>query len=1626
MYITRNIFKIVFVYCPVLIVLLGLGAYVQKNINSITYNLPKTVSQGATEFFGVPCKVESITLTGATLTLKNISIKDRVGADMAQAEEVVLRLNPLFIKSGASPLKNIIIKKAHLSIYRIGDKWNFQFITDIFKKQNITPTDFRGPVIYITDSDVKIKDNITKYSDYLQDIDLRMDLRSQNHPSLSAGLSSDYIGRIIYSTAFDVPNHRAIIKADISQANLNAISKYTHLIPKNKYSDLINKSSVWGTLDGNVSLLIKNSAIADCRLKAQGKDINLSTPYGKIEKGNFYFEKDNNTYKVSANLSCFGTKAYIKGITDLSDPNSTNISLTAKNINPDSFRKHMPKDLKNLKGKGDLTANLTGSLNSPEIFLKFKGKDLYYEGLKLKSIAAKAHYKNTDFMCECEAKDFRSSVLTAKGTLKNINLKDIKKKNFKNITTDAHITARNINISSYIPFEGILNSDFSVKGKVTEPKISANISLAKGVLDFGSHVYKDIDIKCSLSTEKKKLTVKSGLIKGFYDTDIIFSGSVDSKINISASLFAGPINLEKIGKDFNTDIKGNVSLTSKFTKTENKIFSNGLVNISNFSYENQNFNHIQANYSITPYSITINRCTILDFPATFIFRGIISPDKYLVSQYDKEYFPEETENEQEENQTENVLDSAKEKYADFLSLISEPQKSDLYFCINADGKNFSNKNLLKHLNKEDNNIKAISDFSVILQGKYDMNTVRDLKGTGSINIESMDIYDNRFNNVFANISVNDNTVYLTDIHGDAVSFNVFDTNSFGTAEGECSYCITDGKLEGTLKVNNLSLSEYRDYIKEYASVFGMVQAECSLHGTVNKEIQDINCSVTSNIPILSINGKTYRNVKLNTEIKNSDLVSGDLIISKDNQSLTASLKDFSIKNRTIANLNVRADHISVNDMREIFYLSPFAKEPKTLKVLNSIPVITEGEINGTATCSGSVDSLNGSAVLWAEGINADFDRLESVKAELSATKGTVNLDSLIMKGTEFSLTANAYPLLEKGKTNISVDLSNLPLERFGKYINFDNTKGNLALSANICGNIKEPTVTASLNIDRPCIDKIEMQSVSVPKISADSQYITIEKPAVINMTDNNIIKAEGKIPTDILSKESAKKEISLNVYAPEQDFDFIEVLIPNIDRNTTKGIFNARVSINGTVEKPSISGNLELNKGEIHTIGNTCLSDINAKATLSQTEDGSLLIDISKLSFADNNGTKEAFKANGGYIKIANPANTQYTSESRNSKDSAGVRDILDSSEISVHADIKNYRYKCSDFSPFSDSSDCVIDGNIDIKGNLTNPRIYSEKPIVLKNLHVSAKASSKEDTQEQNAIIAMADKQKNPSSLLSYTDAKIYDDIITSARLRQTEHAFIDPMLDLKIIADNTEIRIPSTYAKAQCQADIGGYLTNPHIKGSVKISDGKTSFQIARARFVKDSEIQFEFKDYQPELDMNLEAFSYVHYEDKNGYDERYKITIYITGGLDNYDVRLESDPEGLSEREILTAFTGIRNNSINTKESLAKLGANTILSPIEDFFVEQLGFSSLGFEYSENKYAIINIERSFGKKWYGSFYSNLYGKDKSVQNQKDSNISEWELKLGYKLNQQFRINAGINANQDKKFDISYGFRF
>jgi len=1649
MYILKNLSKSIFVYLPILLLFVGIGIFVSKNAKDFTSNINRFITNLASEYIKTDLKIGSIKIVGNHVILNDVSIKDTENNPLIYAQKVNLRISPISIISKKIMVNNITLNNLKINIYRrkATNKWNYSFLEKILIKKEVKYTNVNGPVIIIKNGNIKINDEISGYKDNLSNINSRIDISNTDKYKVALNLTSNYVKNV--NLHMDANHKKDILNIDLKYKNLdvNAFNYFKHDIKtkdKRTLNIIKNTSTSNGSSKGEI--FISTSEKHPEKIKKSSAKIDLINLSAKsnafnLKNTDLRLNVDNNmlTYNLKGNFNDASLTS--SGQTYLSDSINkipfVNINIELKNASIKKLKKCFSDKNNDLDGTLDLSLKISGDIKNPQIKCKTIIKDLLYNKQKLHYLALNAILKDKDltYSTYLTTNNPFQGELYAKGKLFNFDVNDL---DIKNITTESNVNVRKIDLSKFnLPYKvnANLNADFYITNNLTNPKIASNIMLSKGFFKLDKIILENIEIGTIIDYNNKELNIKNGVIRNVLDSNIIFNGKIDKNLDGNLNFSLNNLDLRKIAKEFDVEVNGDISLIATIKKVSKNISLKGLLNVSNFNYDKQAIDFAQVDFNIVKNKILINKCDILDLPATIQLNGYIkllestpNTPKIKASLIDKKI----------------LISKIPNIYKDFISYIKPPINNNiprkLEFNLNCMVSNYSLETILNKLNL-DYQISGISDANFNINGQINIakdnkTTLTNMKGAGKINLSNITAYNYTFDNISTYFTLDNDILSLNKLYGEATTFNVFDTNNFGKIEGSGNYNIKTTELNGNINFSDLNINDIKDYYKDYVLLSGNLNGSCKIYGTKDK----INANLDGNIKRLGINGKMYKDLIVKTSLRDSDLINANLMLIKDKQNLNISCKNYSIINKSIEDLSLIANNASVNDIREIFYLSPIAKRKEVVKVLNKIPVITDGEMSIDLKASGKIKELDGTCLIKSSNVNLDFDKLTKLEINLTADKGVINLPSLEMEGSEFVMTANALPLYDKDKINLNASIINLPLERFGKYFNLSGISGTLALDAMVTGNTTKPNVTMSLDVQKPVINNIKLQSISASKIDVDTNNIYLTSGINILLTDkNNIASITGTIPlstfADNQNTNTENKELDLSLNMPEQEFAFIEGLIPQIEKDRTKGLFTTNAHITGSILKPKVTGEIKLSSAEVHTIGNMSFNNINSDIKIQNDDSGNILFLINNLSMSDNNNVDSAFELKDGYIKVANIGDSINNSNKNNRR--SALQDILQKSEISLNAKFKNYYLTANNLSTYRDNTSCYINGDVLVKGNLETPNITnSGESIILDKLKCSFSTTSKTSETDNSLISIFSRKTQAGNQRTSYrnvTNEVTNQNNNTRNRRRNSNlTSLFNPTYNMYFVANNADIRPPSTIVKADANFTVDGTMQNPHVKGHANATEGRTMFQVARARIVRNSFVDFEYLNHKPVMNINANAFSYVHATDRFGMDQRYKIDISVTGGINDMVVNMVSDPEGLDNEQIIRAFGGIglsnnkgNNVEINTSDILASIGVTNILSPIEDWFVENLGFDTFGFEYKQDNYAIINVEKSFGRNFYGSFYSNFYNSSntsKTVYN----NLAEWEVKLGYRLYDRFRINLGYNSDKEVKTDITYGIKF
>lgn len=1551
-----------FIILPVLFIISGVVVFGIKVTADISSEIETIISRGLTEYLNAKVEIGKISFHWLDrVTLDDVAVYDVAGKKkILTASHITANLSPnnILTQNFNTAIQSISIYDLKADIIRYKDgKTNLSFINKISNeiKKPKTGSQFRTTVL-IKDSNIHYRDNLLKINERITHLNARINRKKTDKISINTRFDTSFAKKIFIIYQGNTINGN--LNADVKSDKIY-LKQLCRLLPKS--TGLSNGNGIASGYIGikaniNDEQKIKNAA---CLVKTS--DANIKYKNINMNISNSYISYKNNIAKLFINGKINKENFVIKGngLIRLNNLSNSYINLTAnmKNIN----LKTITNDLRpvignqiitnNTSGTANIHVTLSGIISNPSIAIVSDVNNGVFNKYKINNGAFLFNIENKRlrFKTKIKSNDLATSYI--QGIVENI---DFTKLNINDMIFDVQGNLSVSDISKfiqnniYIP-QGKLDVEFEAKGKLNNPTIVANASFSKGTLHFNKENINNITITSPISFSKKKgLVLEKVVIKNLLDANIMINTAIKDVNDITLNIFFSNLNFKKILNAFNADTGNNIDGTLAFLGAlrikNNNLYINGDTEIYDLKYKDYSIDYMKAIFNADKNFIDIKNMTILTIPSTINYTGIIT----------------------------------------------NPFSKKIGFRGNFKISNINASSVFNKL-KLKYPISGNVDGAFAASGIINLNnnteiSVDDLYGAGKLEMNDFLLDKYPFDYMTADIILDHYDIYLNNLDGRASNFNVIDEDRYTSIDGYVSCNIKTKKIDGNINLNNINISDFQEYTENYATFSGTCNLNCNISGTLDK----INLDLKGIFRRMSINGKTYRNVSVISSLVNSTYVNFSLNMQKELQQLNINLKDFNLKNKNIGALNLNANNISAVELLDLFSMSPFGNKTATRKALSKIPQLTGGLLNLTVSLSGKPNEMSGESEITGGDIVLGDEIINKVTAKIEMNNGIINMPEFKLESTEIMVSANAFPLLGKDmKTNIDLSIINVPLSKISNYYKIKGISGKLACDAVISGNIKSPEIMISADIQDPALNNIKINRITTSKITLLDDSIDVQNGIQIMIGDYSA-EIKGKIPWDYKTYSIPdNKPIDMAFIMDNQDLTFLETLIPKITPKTTKGTFDSKITLSGTIAKPNYDGYIKISNGEIHSLNNINLQNINSDININNTAaNNGLAININSFYASDNKNKDSA-------IEIKKDSKIELYKDG--------------TSNIDLECNLNNYFFAAKDISNMKENISANIDGKIIVTGNIKKPIITNNgEAIKITNLSYSF-SIPKSNTTIQTDILKKTVVKTNISKTNGF-----------------------NPSFDLAVNAYNAYVYPPFTKLKANATATLKGDLNNPIITGNAVVSEGRVLLQVARLRITKGSRVDFSYYNHIPKTEIKASGFTDVRTYDKLGSSNNYRITVDITGPLDNMNINMKSDPEGLSDQEMISAVGkfGIKQNEagenvydINVQDTIASVGISTIISPIEDFLIENVGIDLLSFDYKAGEYAIINVEKNFGRKFFLSFYNNFYyNEDQYTYN----NISEWELKAGTRLWNRYKLTLGINSEKEVKAELSVGFSF
>ena len=225
-----------------------------------------------------------------------------------------------------------------------------------------------------------------------------------------------------------------------------------------------------------------------------------------------------------------------------------------------------------------------------------------------------------------------------------------------------------------------------------------------------------------------------------------------------------------------------------------------------------------------------------------------------------------------------------------------------------------------------------------------------------------------------------------------------------------------------------------------------------------------------------------------------------------------------------------------------------------------------------------------------------------------------------------------------------------------------------------------------------------------------------------------------------------------------------------------------------------------------------------------------------------------------------------------------------------------------------------------------------------------------------------------------------------------------------------------------------LAGDLNNPELKLALEIEEGTLRLATARLRAVPGGTIDLTYAPPTTDARVNIQAVASVMATNRLGRRERYDVTLTARGPVGDLRVDLQSQPPGLNRPRMLAALghveglftsaeTGLQQDLASV---LSAVGTTTLFGPIENLFVEKLGFEQFSLDYSAQTPLALYVQRRLFGNYYVGYYQVLAGGFASAQ------PYNWRFTFGYRLKRIWTFSTSVDDQQTVSAQVGWSNYF
>lgn len=739
-------------------------------------------------------------------------------------------------------------------------------------------------------------------------------------------------------------------------------------------------------------------------------------------------------------------------------------------------------------------------------------------------------------------------------------------------------------------------------------------------------------------------------------------------------------------------------------------------------------------------------------------------------------------------------------------------------------------------------------------------------------------------------------------------------------------------VDASFALTDFELSRLQEYTGDYAVLAGTASAS----GTISGPADNVKATIDAKVDGLAVNYEKFDRAETHLNYSDGKFATYSAVVSRAGQSLELSGVDFDPDTDCMASTKGTLTDISVPDIFDILRASPYfqSEEGKPLlQSLDKFPKLTSGRVNGSFNLSGCLQTPegelqmpDGNIDLVATSVGLDVQKIESIELRASAKGGVVSLDTFQAVSEDTSITAVGPKAYENGNLHLEVRAENLRLARLAPWLGPNTPDGTLSAVFNIEGAVEAPEIVGSVEVVRPGFGGFTFDRVRASSIQVTANRIEI--PDILVSAGGHQVSAAASVPWDWVSLSVPKDEpISLSANLGKQTLNILSVFAPLIDVSKTTGtVDEAWFELGGTLLDPQLAGSVRVANGTIAVTGFTnTFTNVNASIGFS----GDRIV-VNSLSASSSEGGS-VHVVPGGYVTVG----------------------ILGVSETNLAVVADRLTVAEKNLLGLKEDVAAQIDAGLSITGPSVSPTV---------------------------ADAAIEGKQGG----ITLAHSKLVFQIVPS-RGEWKGLLSLNPSFNVSLrLGQDVVISPPSLLLTVTGSGKLTGTLAQPEIKGlGLNIVSGDISLATARLRVIPGGKITVNYAPpATPDVSLDLQATASVFAINSLRQRERYQITMRVTGQAAKPQIDLSSSPPGLTREQMLAAlghvpalFTsaeaGLQSELANV---LSAAATSTLFAPIENLFVQRLGFEQFSLEFSPIYPLSLYVSRHLFGDFYLAFYRQI----------------------------------------------------